>query len=625
MTSAHRRRRFGYAGCGTDLVVFSLLGGVALWGIHHWNGLAQRPLHLPRVPAPAFVRNAPPLIRHWWEQGDPVVRGGKRPVSTLSPTPIASIAPVAPAPPTTPDTTLSPAGAPAPEPTPTPSAPPSPTPQAAAVMPLVTTVRADVHRSAGALAAPATALAQDAGHVFAGLADGGIIIADRAGHETSATVLRVPGSVRPVSALTADGAGGLYWLAGDRTHVFAYQSPGTAVRVFDLTPLGPGAGGAESLGLLFDDRRAPVLALLGAGAPLFLDATTGAVRDANALLPADAAPAIARGECALFLSDPATADHCTLLTVAGSASPPGTPASIALYRRDRSSATNWTPLPIDTGTLPAWSALRLSAAGRPIASVTPDGVALLTKPAGGQTLASVSVWNVNLASDAPVIRPIQTLPEGVFGLWAPPDRLARGGSGLWWTFGGTIFRAAPGGEKEAYLPWNGAGDDKRGKITALLVDGSGAWAASDTGLHHVVPGRPTATGGYGGYVRAALGPAAERTPAGIAQKLETLARGWQGTPYKWGGDSRTGIDCSGYVCALYGGVGITVPRATAALATGSAGKRVRDELRYGDVLVFPGHCAMYTGNGWTTEALDTGVGKAAIWSRKNVTIRRFLP
>jgi cell wall-associated NlpC family hydrolase len=219
------------------------------------------------------------------------------------------------------------------------------------------------------------------------------------------------------------------------------------------------------------------------------------------------------------------------------------------------------------------------------------------------------------------------LPDGVFGLWAAPDRIALGRSGAWWAFGGTLFHAAPiDGATEAYLPWNAAGDEKHGKIAALAADDTGIWVATDTGVRRVTPSHPTPDTGYGGYVRVRLGPSTATPPANAAgQKLSQLTQEWQGVPYKWGGDSKTGIDCSGYVCKLFGGAGIAVPRATAELANGSEGKRIRDELHYGDILVFPGHCGMYIGNGWTTEALDAGVGKAAIWSRKNVIVRRFLP
>jgi cell wall-associated NlpC family hydrolase len=209
--------------------------------------------------------------------------------------------------------------------------------------------------------------------------------------------------------------------------------------------------------------------------------------------------------------------------------------------------------------------------------------------------------------------------------------VARGKSGLWWTFGGSVFhsRPIPGGTEaktDVYLPWNLPG--KNGdKITALLADDSGAWVATGAGVRRITPALASAKEGYGGYVRARLGEAAGRTPAAaLPQKLAQTAQEWEGTPYKWGGNDKTGIDCSAYVSVVYKGLGVSLPRSTAELPTCPGGPRIYDELKYGDVLVFPGHCAIYMGNGWTTEAMtEKGVRKATIWPRKQVVVRRFLP
>jgi hypothetical protein len=216
------------------------------------------------------------------------------------------------------------------------------------------------------------------------------------------------------------------------------------------------------------------------------------------------------------------------------------------------------------------------------------------------------------------------LPDGISGLWAPPDRVSLSKSGLWWTFGTSVFHTPlPDGATEAYLPWNGAGTKH---VSALLADDTGAWVATDKGVRHIAPGKSSAANGYDGYIRARLGPSTGQPPA--EPKALTLARlttEWTGVPYKWGGDDKKGIDCSGYLCVLYRGVGISVPRATTELNSGADGQRIHDELKYGDVLAFPGHCALYIGNGWTSEAMkETGVGKATIWSRTPTVVRRFL-
>lgn len=76
------------------------------------------------------------------------------------------------------------------------------------------------------------------------------------------------------------------------------------------------------------------------------------------------------------------------------------------------------------------------------------------------------------------------------------------------------------------------------------------------------------------------------TPAGIRTALEEQLEAWRGTPYEWGGMSRDGIDCSGFVYRTYRDrLGIEVPRTTAAQTR--VGARVaRSALRPGDLVFF---------------------------------------
>ena len=59
-----------------------------------------------------------------------------------------------------------------------------------------------------------------------------------------------------------------------------------------------------------------------------------------------------------------------------------------------------------------------------------------------------------------------------------------------------------------------------------------------------------------------------------------------GTPYRFGGMTRSGIDCSAFVLSVYGSVtGINLPRISSAQA--QEGERVeREELKKGDLLFF---------------------------------------
>jgi len=39
-----------------------------------------------------------------------------------------------------------------------------------------------------------------------------------------------------------------------------------------------------------------------------------------------------------------------------------------------------------------------------------------------------------------------------------------------------------------------------------------------------------------------------------------LAKEWVGVPYGWGGRTELGVDCSGFVQALFGSLGVALPR-----------------------------------------------------------------
>lgn len=70
-----------------------------------------------------------------------------------------------------------------------------------------------------------------------------------------------------------------------------------------------------------------------------------------------------------------------------------------------------------------------------------------------------------------------------------------------------------------------------------------------------------------------------------ASKVLSIARSYIGTPYKWGGTSKAGMDCSGLVCTSYKAVGINLPRTVVDQA--KLGKDVDiASLRKGDLVIF---------------------------------------
>ena len=100
-----------------------------------------------------------------------------------------------------------------------------------------------------------------------------------------------------------------------------------------------------------------------------------------------------------------------------------------------------------------------------------------------------------------------------------------------------------------------------------------------------------------------------------------------GNPYVWGGNSLTnGVDCSGFVHEVYAHFGISTPRHSKAFK--SVGQAVSfDNIQPGDVVVYPGHVAIYAGGGVIVEAQST---KAGITANRSVqchtilAIRRFV-
>ena len=81
-----------------------------------------------------------------------------------------------------------------------------------------------------------------------------------------------------------------------------------------------------------------------------------------------------------------------------------------------------------------------------------------------------------------------------------------------------------------------------------------------------------------------------------SSEVINIARQYVGTPYVWGGSTPAGFDCSGFVQHVFVQVGIDLPR-TADLQAGAGEEIPAEEAVSGDLVWWPGHIGIYTGEG----------------------------
>jgi murein DD-endopeptidase len=122
--------------------------------------------------------------------------------------------------------------------------------------------------------------------------------------------------------------------------------------------------------------------------------------------------------------------------------------------------------------------------------------------------------------------------------------------------------------------------------------------------------------------------------ADAAQRAAEQAAKMVGRPYRFGGSSPSGFDCSGLVYFSYRQVGIRLPRSTEDQLRASAPVAL-SELRRGDLLFFDqegkksSHVGIYLGGGRFVHAPSSGKYvrmdelRSAYWTRHLSDTRRF--
>lgn len=94
--------------------------------------------------------------------------------------------------------------------------------------------------------------------------------------------------------------------------------------------------------------------------------------------------------------------------------------------------------------------------------------------------------------------------------------------------------------------------------------------------------------------------------AGGGSDIVRAAYKYLNVPYKWGGTSSKGVDCSGLTQLAHKAVGISLPRTSS--AQGRGGKAVKNMASAlpGDLVCYSGHVGIYIGNGQMIHAPHTG-------------------
>lgn len=94
-------------------------------------------------------------------------------------------------------------------------------------------------------------------------------------------------------------------------------------------------------------------------------------------------------------------------------------------------------------------------------------------------------------------------------------------------------------------------------------------------------------------------------PAGNLAAVVAYALAQQGRPYRWGAAGPSAFDCSGLIMAAFLRIGIRLPHQSGGIAARGT-YLPRSAWTPGTVLIYPGHVALYLGNGRMVHASRPG-------------------
>lgn len=84
---------------------------------------------------------------------------------------------------------------------------------------------------------------------------------------------------------------------------------------------------------------------------------------------------------------------------------------------------------------------------------------------------------------------------------------------------------------------------------------------------------------------------------GFRELVKKSALEYLGTQYRWGGKSSQGIDCSGLAFMSYQNSGLLIYRDASIREEFPVNPVKKEDLKTGDLIFFPGHVALYLGDG----------------------------
>ncbi|MBM7648408.1 hypothetical protein JOC78_001350 [Bacillus ectoiniformans] len=131
-----------------------------------------------------------------------------------------------------------------------------------------------------------------------------------------------------------------------------------------------------------------------------------------------------------------------------------------------------------------------------------------------------------------------------------------------------------------------------------------------------------------------LVPNLEASASSNYDRLVPIAKKYIGVPYKWGGTTPYGFDCSGYIGQVYKEIGVTLPRTSRQMyQTGTPVSK--SQLQVGDLVFFNtsgsgiSHVGIYAGNNEfiqssSSKGVSTSTLSNTYWKSKYVGAKRVL-